>query len=107
MAHSSEPDRDDGRRPLETVDLPQRSLGDDGTWVLKQMLKKNRSVTCLKLDTNFISTDGACALGGLLAERPGMLLRLSLGGNGIGYEPAAPPPPLAGGAFFRGPRRQS
>ena len=52
--------------------------------MLKQALNKAKSVTCLNLPHNFISTDGACALGGILAERPGMLLRLNLGGNGIG-----------------------
>jgi Ran GTPase-activating protein (RanGAP) involved in mRNA processing and transport len=35
---------------------------------------------------NTKTSDGACALGGLLAERPSMLVRLNLGGNGIGYD---------------------
>jgi len=86
VRHSTEPSLDARRPPLTTVDLPQRSLGDDGAWVLKQSLAKNKSVTVLNLPNNFIATDGACALGGLLAERPSMLVRLNLGGNGIGYD---------------------
>jgi Ran GTPase-activating protein (RanGAP) involved in mRNA processing and transport len=88
VPHSSDPNGDEFRKPIQTVSLPMRSLGDDGVWVLKQRLRLNKNVTCLDLPSNSISTDGACALGGLLAERPGMLMRLNLSSNGIGYEGA-------------------
>lgn len=88
VPHSSDPTGDEYRKPVTTVSLPMRSLGDDGVWVLKQCLRLNKSVTCLDLPSNSISTDGACALGGLLAERPDMLVRLNLASNGIGYDGA-------------------
>jgi hypothetical protein len=56
VPHSTEPHEDATRKPITTVDLPQKSLGDDGAWVLRQALLKNRSVTVLNLQTNFIST---------------------------------------------------
>jgi len=62
VPHSTEPRDDATRKPITTVDLPQKSLGDDGAWVLRQALLKNRSVTVLNLQTNFISTGmrGTC-----------------------------------------------
>jgi hypothetical protein len=41
VPHTSEPAADFSRKPLRTVDLPQKSLGDDGTWVLKQASAKS------------------------------------------------------------------
>ena len=36
VPHSTEPEGDASRPPMRSVELPQKSLGDDGVWALKR-----------------------------------------------------------------------
>lgn len=68
--------------------LKRNPVGDAGVRALAAMLRRNTVIRTLDLVNTGLTRDGLRALLDVLAERPGPVERLFLGGNGLGPESA-------------------